>query len=127
VRDQPRLLILMLFISAGAVLGANLRFLVYRNLGQHMGLHVVNIVGSFLFGLIATYLGSRTGGSGYWGPFLLVGALGSFTTFSSYTYLFLSEIQSKQIMGIVQMGIYHNIISLLAIWLGISIGSWGAR
>jgi len=127
VRDQPRLLILMLIISAGAVFGANLRFAMYRSFGNVYGLFIVNILGSFLFGLFSTYFNARPSTSGFWVPFVMIGALGSFTTFSSYAYLFLNEIQSKHILGVVQVGLLLNIFSLLAVWMGVYIASLGSR
>lgn len=83
----------VLLISAGAVLGANLRYAVNRVTvhwfggGFPWGTLIVNLVGSFLIGFVGTLLADRWAAradlvrSG-----VLVGFLGSLTTFSSLTW-----------------------------------------
>ena len=46
----------------------------------------INIVGSFLIGVIAVYSQSGIGLSPYVSAFAMVGVLGGFTTFSTFSY-----------------------------------------
>lgn len=50
------------------------------------GTVIVNLLGSFLIGCIAGYLLQRTETSPLVRDFLIIGALGGFTTFSSFSY-----------------------------------------
>lgn len=82
-----------LWISLGAVLGANARYLVNRGLVQVAGVEfpwatfVVNIAGSFAIGLIGTLLAERlVPNAEVVRQAVIVGFLGSLTTFSSLTW-----------------------------------------
>ncbi|MDC1229799.1 CrcB family protein [Octadecabacter sp.] len=48
-----------------------------------MGVLAVNIIGSFLMGLIVVYLGQKM--LSHLNPFLMTGILGGFTTFSAFS------------------------------------------
>lgn len=79
-----------LYIVAGAVAGAPLRYFVgsrvqeWTGLGFPWGTLVVNVSGCFLIGLIAT-LADERGMVGREGRLLIItGFLGSFTTFSAF-------------------------------------------
>ncbi|MDN5567759.1 MAG: CrcB family protein, partial [Paracoccus sp. (in: a-proteobacteria)] len=73
-------------VAIGGALGATGRFAVYRMIPSHwaaLGLAtgLVNIVGSFLMGLLAAAFAHRFGNT--YAPLLLTGFLGGFTTFSA--------------------------------------------
>lgn len=83
----------VLWISLGAVLGANLRFLTTRALAQWLGTgfpygtFVVNVGGSLAVGLIGALIAANL----FDRPELvrqlvIIGFLGSLTTFSSFTF-----------------------------------------
>lgn len=91
-------MIYLAFIALGGALGALARFslnsLMVRLLGDQMpyGTFAVNVVGSFLMGLVAAFLLARMGADGTLGPralevqaFVATGLLGSFTTFSTFS------------------------------------------
>lgn len=81
----------LLLVMAGGSLGSAVRYLV-GNLVVHQfgpsfpwGTLSVNVVGSFLIGLVAT-LADESGSIGPHGRvFLVVGVLGGFTTFSAFS------------------------------------------
>lgn len=82
----------VLWISVGAVLGANLRFLVSRLAMKHLsaslpwGTLIINVTGSFVLGFFLAWTSERVLADPRWRPFVAVGFCGAYTTFSSYSY-----------------------------------------
>lgn len=76
-------------VALGGALGASARYLTgvaaVRVLGHGFpwGTLIVNVVGSFLMGLLVVVL-ARKGGNEF-APFLMTGILGGFTTFSAFS------------------------------------------
>ena len=82
----------MLFaVAAGGALGAAGRYLVlgqvmrWTGAGFPLGTMAVNIVGSFVMGLLIEYLAQRWSHVPEVRGFLFVGLLGGFTTFSAFS------------------------------------------
>ncbi len=82
----------MLFaIAAGGALGAVGRHLVSGSVmrwaggGFPWGTLTVNVVGSFILGMLVEYLALRWSASQEMRGFLVVGVLGGFTTFSAFS------------------------------------------
>jgi len=80
----------LLSVALGGALGASARYLsgiaIMRGLGPHdfpLGVIAVNIFGSFLMGALVIFIGQK--GLGHYNAFLVTGALGGFTTFSSFS------------------------------------------
>ena len=81
----------MLWISVGAILGANLRYVVYR-IGAVVApaatfpypTLVINIVGSFLLAVFAFLVADRALADPKWRLLFAIGFCGSFTTFSTF-------------------------------------------
>jgi CrcB protein len=82
----------IVWISIGAVAGANARYALGRALdgyvgsGFPFGTLVVNVTGSLLVGVVLTVLSERFLADPYWRLVLVVGFLGSYTTMSSYAW-----------------------------------------
>lgn len=113
---------LLLGISGGAVVGAILRYVIQRtaNLAftHPYGTFLVNLVGSFLIGLVAGFFSHRA--YSIWYYTIATGFCGSFTTFSSI---------SLEIFEMLRMGDYWRAliyvgISLLAGLIAIALGWW---
>ncbi len=111
-------------IAAGGALGAVARFAmshqVYQTFGRDFawGTLSVNVVGSFLMGLIAVLLVDKLDLSNEWRAFLMVGFLGAFTTFSTFSYETMQYIQIGEISkAVVNIGL-SVLICLVAVWLG---------
>jgi CrcB protein len=81
-----------LWISLGAVLGANLRYWLGLWIAQRWGTQYpyatlfINLTGSFILGLFIALISDRVLIDPRWRVFFAVGFLGSYTTFSTYTY-----------------------------------------
>jgi len=82
---------LFLLASAGGALGAGARYLVgvlavsWLGAGFPWGTLFVNVVGSFLMGIVVEGVALRCGGSTELRTFLSTGILGGFTTFSAFS------------------------------------------
>ncbi|GAA6188124.1 fluoride efflux transporter CrcB [Litorivita sp. NS0012-18] len=79
----------LLQVALGGAIGASLRYLTnvgamrVMGAGFPWGTMTVNVVGSFLMGIIVLYLAQK-GGTRF-APFLMTGLLGGYTTFSAFS------------------------------------------
>ena len=79
-------------VGIGGALGSMLRYAIailsIERIGPGFPWHTaaINIVGSFLIGIVAIYSQSGIGLSPYVSAFAMVGVLGGFTTFSTFSY-----------------------------------------
>jgi len=81
-----------LFIGAGAVLGANLRYWVTNYFAARLGLTFpygtlfINISGSFLLGFVLTLLANRLVADPAYRLLIGTGFMGAYTTFSTFSF-----------------------------------------
>jgi fluoride exporter len=122
-------LTLYVAISIGAVLGANTRFLVGGWVADRLGAAfpygtlLINVSGSFLIGVVLTLVTERAIGPSWVRPALAIGFLGSYTTFSTFSYETLQLVESG---SFVAAG--ANIaISVVAALIGVYLGTTLAR
>lgn len=115
---------LLIFIGAG--IGGVFRYWVsnftYLIFGRHFpyGTLIVNVTGCFLMGLLFTLLLERfDGAASQFRSLLLIGLLGGYTTFSSFSIETLNLFES----GAVISGIMNIFLSLslciIATWIGV--------
>ncbi|MFQ5419107.1 MAG: fluoride efflux transporter CrcB [Anaerolineae bacterium] len=122
-----------LLIAVGAALGANARYLVGVWAGNRLGAgfpygtFIVNIVGSFILGLLLTLGTERLQLSPEARLLLAVGFLGSFTTFSSYAVESMNLWRDAGLWrGLVNI-LGNNLAGLLAAILGAALAHWLQR
>ncbi len=118
----------LLAIAGGGALGAIFRFGmsngVYRLLGRDFpyGTIVVNLLGSLLMGFFFVVLVERMAVSAEWRAGILVGLLGAFTTFSTFSFetlaLFDAGAPVKALINILA----SVVLCIAATWLGVSLG-----
>ena len=110
-------------VALGGAIGASARYLtnvaVTRavGVGFPLGTMVVNVIGSFLMGVLVVVL-ARKGGNAA-APFLMTGVLGGFTTFSAFSLDTLTLVE-RGALG--QAALYAGLsvaLSLAAIVLGL--------
>jgi CrcB protein len=113
-----------LLVLAGATVGAPLRFLVDRWAREHtragtiLGTLVVNVVGSFVLGVVA----GRPDPPDWLMPLVGIGFCGALTTFSTLafeTWVFLEERAWKPFAGNLAFSLGFG---LPALWLGVWLG-----
>ncbi|MGD2119224.1 MAG: fluoride efflux transporter CrcB [Chromatiales bacterium] len=114
----------LLAIAAGGAIGALSRFWVstsvYQWLGKDFpyGTLVVNLVGSLVMGLLYVLLIERLASAPEVRALLLIGFLGSFTTFSTFSLETLSLLEQAELFK-ATLNIAVSVVScLLAAWLG---------
>ncbi len=119
-----------LAIAVGGALGAVLRHWsaqgVYALLGRGFpyGTLVVNLLGSLLMGLLYVWLVERSVADGHLRALLLVGFLGAYTTFSTFSLETLQLLMGGE-GGKALLNVLASVVLCLAgAWLGIW---WGRR
>jgi CrcB protein len=119
----------LLAVAAGGALGATTRYEITAHVNVAPGAFPwptfwINISGSFLLGLLLTFVLERWPPTRYVRPFLAIGLLGAYTTFSTYSV----ETDILLHDGHVNVGIGYAIVSLvaggIAVYLGIVAGRW---
>lgn len=115
-------------IALGGALGASARFAmshqVYHWFGREFawGTLSVNVIGSFVMGFMAVLLVDKFDVSTEWRAFIMVGFLGAFTTFSTFSYETMQYIQVGEISKAMLNIVVSVVVCLLAIWLGMLAG-----
>ena len=119
-----------LAISIGAILGANARFLLGGWVLDRMGAEfpygtlLINVSGSFVIGLVYALV-EKHGAPDWVRPLVIVGFLGAYTTFSTFSLdtLAMAERGAWLAAGAYVLG--SVAASLAAVWLGVTIGGAG--
>ena len=118
----------ILAIAGGGALGALGRFWVstgvYRLLGREFpwGTLAVNTLGSFLMGLLFVLFVERLAAGSELRAALLVGFLGAFTTFSTFSMETLALIEEGYLgKAFVNMWV-SLLVCLMACWVGVLLG-----
>ena len=116
----------LLAIAVGGALGAVSRFLtsttIYGWLGQDFpyGTLVVNVVGSLLMGFLFHMLIERMSAAAEWRAVLLVGFLGAFTTFSTFSIETLALIEEGRALAALANAGASVLGCVAAAWLGLN-------
>ena len=121
------MLVTTLQVAFGGAIGAALRYLagvaVFRvwHGSFPLGVLTVNILGSFLMGLFIVLAAKK--GLTHWGPFVMTGILGGFTTFSAF---------SMETVTLYERGAFGQAAAYVALSVALSIGGlvaglWVAR
>ena len=128
MKENKRAMQTFLMISLGAILGANCRYWLGGWAAQRFGTDfpygnlIINLSGSFILGLFMAFVIDRFLVDPQWRILITIGFLGSYTTFSSYTY----ESANLMLNGQVWLGLLNlfgssflgGLAVLLGIWLG---------
>jgi len=121
-------MIQLLAIGLGGACGSILRFLTAGKVQAWfggdfpLGIFTVNLLGSFIMGVLATIFIARFDLNSVWREAILIGVLGGFTTFSGFSMgvvnLFKNGAELQALLYIFASVLF----CVLAAWLGVLLG-----
>lgn len=118
----------VLAIAAGGALGALLRFWmsngIYALLGRSFpyGTLAVNVLGSLLMGFLYVLLMDKLALGPQWRAALLIGLLGAFTTFSTFSMETLNLVEAGEVFKALLNVLLSVSLCLAATWFGVLAG-----
>jgi CrcB protein len=118
----------ILFIAAGGATGALLRYWMSQGIHSFMGRGFpygtlsVNLLGSLLMGLLYVFLIERMDVNPEWRAGLIIGLLGAFTTFSTFSIETLNLIEAGEQLKAGLNILFSVTFCITGCWLGMIIG-----
>jgi len=116
-----------LAISAGAIVGANARYLITRFAAKALGpmfpygTLFINVTGSFVAGFFMIWTSERVIADPRWRLLVVIGFCGGFTTFSSYAYETMAYLERGQWTLMISNVLANNVLCLVAAVVGMSL------
>ena len=116
------------YIAAGGAAGALMRYWmssgIYALFGRGFpyGTLTVNVVGSLLMGFCYVFMIERMDVSVEWRAALMIGLLGAFTTFSTFSIETLNLLESGEQMKAALNILLSVTLCILGCWLGMIVG-----
>jgi CrcB protein len=116
-----------ILISLGAIVGANLRYLISRDTARWLGpvfpygTMFINIAGSFIVGFFMIWTTERMLVDPRWRLLVVVGFCGGFTTFSSYAFETMAYFEQGQWQLMATNVLGNNLLCLLAALAGMGL------
>jgi CrcB protein len=117
----------LLAVAAGGALGAVARFLlgewVTSLTGEHFpwGIFTVNALGSLLIGVLFVILVEQNPNAGIWRALLMVGFLGAFTTFSTFSLQTLALLETGRWLMAASYAFGSLMVCVIAVAVGVGI------
>ena len=124
VRDLP--ISDFLIISAGAILGANARWVISRYAARILGpvfpygTLFINVSGSFVVGFFMIWASERVLLDPRWRLLVVVGFCGAFTTFSSFAFETMAYFEQGQWLMMLGNFLSNNLLCLGAVLAGMA-------
>ena len=118
-----------LLIALGGALGAMLRYCIGVVAAERFGPRfpvgtlTINVSACFMIGFILEYLHHHTGVNPAWRYAFAIGFIGAYSTFSTFEW----EIWSDLTNGAFWLGMLYMVVSLIAGFMAVAVGSIAAR
>ena len=118
----------LVYIAAGGATGALMRYWmsngIYALLGRGFpyGTLTVNVTGSLLMGFLYVFMIERMDISVEWRAGLMIGLLGAFTTFSTFSIETLNLLESGEQLKATMNILLSVTLCILGCWLGMVVG-----
>ncbi len=116
-----------LWISLGAVLGANCRYWLSRSAASLLspsfpyGTLIINVTGSFVLGFFLVWTSERVLVDPRWRLLLAIGFCGSFTTYSSYAFESMAYFEQGHWTLLAANILSNNLLALAAVVAGAAV------
>jgi CrcB protein len=113
-----------LAIALGGALGAGFRYALFLLFEGTSGLLLFeNLLGSFCIGLVVCLLTTQARYQGAWLlPFFVTGMLGSFTSFSGFSFELFQFFEIRNFSGVIFYYSSSLVGGLVAVWAGVVMG-----
>ena len=116
----------LFLVAAGGALGTSLRYLTsiffkYFFYYSFVGTLVVNVLGSFFIGLFIYLLQNKSLSQDLIRYFFIVGVLGSYTTFSAFSFETIDLLINKKLLLSFIYIILSLVLCLIASYIGLNI------
>ncbi len=121
-----------LVVALGGAIGATARYALagfvhrFASLSFPWGTFIVNVSGCFVFGIVAGVGEARGGLAPLTRAFLLIGILGGYTTFSSFTFETMELLRGGQMPQAIGNVVGQVVLGLLAFWAAWAMASAAA-
>lgn len=113
----------LIAVACGGALGALLRYLIQMTLvysGKFpMAIFIANVLGSLLMGVLFVLLQEKSLFAEWLRPFLMVGLLGAFTTFSTFSLDTIRLLEAGQVMTALSNVILSVVVAIGAAYIGV--------
>ncbi len=119
----------ILSVAAGGALGAVVRYLVTLMTGQPgpdsfpIDTLLVNVAGCFLIGLAVDWVLASPGVGKTLELFLVTGLIGSFTTFSTFGFEFVSLLEDEAYLSLIVYVGMHLLVGWSVVLIGLRTGT----
>ncbi len=116
----------LFLVASGGAVGASIRY-IFINLTKYFSINsfistaLVNVIGSFLIGYLISLSYSKNIPENFLKYFIIIGVLGSYTTFSAFSYEVIEMLISKRFLLSLSYIIFSVLLCLTATYLGLQI------
>jgi CrcB protein len=113
-----------LLIGFGGMMGSMLRYGIstfFKSESSWMGTGLINILGSFIIGMVMAWTAKDQGNDQIWKWFLATGICGGFTTFSTFSWENLQLVQTGRWGLAFCYAMSSILLGLIAVWFGYKI------
>ena len=130
MQKEGELMSIIISVAVGGGIGALGRYFVMESVNYWLGQDfpystlIVNVIGSLIMGLLFSCLAITLSPSAEIRGFLVIGFLGSFTTFSAFSLDVITLVQQGEFLPALLYIIVSVVFSVLALFAGMSISRY---